>query len=60
MHAGASRRRNVFLIVPLDPTLSRFGGTGHLPVKSLFWRRGNLGAKDGERMEIDHLSQREG
>jgi hypothetical protein len=29
-------------------------------LRSLFGRRGNLGAKDGERMEIDHLSQREG
>jgi hypothetical protein len=42
----------------LDPACK--AAVGHVPVsKSLFWRE-YLGAKDGERMEIDHLSRREG
>jgi hypothetical protein len=32
--AGASREGNIFLIVPLHPALSRFGGAGHMPAKA--------------------------
>jgi hypothetical protein len=32
----------------------------HVPVNKSLLEEGNFGAKDRERMEIDHLPQREG
>jgi len=43
-----------------EPGLSRFGGMRHVPVNKSLLEEGNFGAKDRERMEIDHLPQREG